>query len=54
MSRKKKDMSQEQRMIHLPNPMHLDACKQGSRVFRNKKKYTRKGKNRFDSRNFVD
>ena len=28
MSRKKKDMSQEQRMIHLPNPMHLDASKE--------------------------
>ena len=27
---------------HLPNKMHLDACQQGSRVYRNRKKYTRK------------
>lgn len=45
---KKKNMTQEQRLAHLPNPMHLDACIQGGNVYRNKKKYTRKGKDRFD------
>ena len=33
---------------HLPNAMHLDACRQGGRVYRNRKKYSRKGKARFD------
>lgn len=42
---KKKTQTFEQRRIHLPNPMHLDACIQGSRVYRNKKKNTRKGMN---------
>ena len=28
----------------LQNPMHLDACRQGGRIFKNKKKYTRKEK----------
>lgn len=32
------------RASSLPNPMHLDACRQGGRIFRNKKKYTRKEK----------
>lgn len=32
------------RASFLPNPMHLDACRQGGRIFRNKKKYTRKEK----------
>lgn len=31
-------------LAHLPNPWHLDACKKGGRVFKNKKKYTRKEK----------
>ena len=30
----------------LPNSMHLDACRQGGRIFRNKKKYTRKEKHK--------
>lgn len=48
---KKKDQRTfEQRRIHLPNPMHLDACQQGSRIFRNRKKYSRKGKDRYDYR----
>ena len=47
---KSMNMSFEQRRVHLSNPMHLDACLQGSRVFRNKKKYTRKGKSRYDFR----
>lgn len=54
MAKKKKNkrsqMTAEQRLIHSPSPMHLDACQQGGRVFRNKKKYTRKGKERFDPR----
>ena len=29
-------------LAHLPNPWHLDACKQGGRVFKNKKKYRNK------------
>ena len=32
------------RSSSLPNPMHLDACRQGGRIFRSKKKYTRKEK----------
>lgn len=40
------------RLMHIPNPMHLDACKQGSRITRNKKKYTRKGKQKFDLRKY--
>lgn len=37
-------------LLHVPNPLHLEACKNGSRVYRNKKKYRRKGKDRFDYR----
>ncbi len=51
MSKKKKNkranMSAEQRLIHSPSPMHLQACIEGGRVFRNKKKYTRKGKAKY-------
>ena len=32
------------RASSLPNPMHLDACRKGGRIYRNKKKYTRKEK----------
>lgn len=53
MSRNRKKMTQEQRLVHSPSPIHLEACKQGSRVYRNKKKYTRKGKSRFDARSCV-
>lgn len=53
MSKKKKSkMTMEQRMVHAPSPLHLDACRQGSRTFRNKKKYTRKWKERFDARKY--
>lgn len=38
----------EERSLKLPNPMHLDACRQGGNIYRNKKKYTRKGKAKFD------
>ncbi len=41
---------QEKRLSHLPNPMHLEACKKGGRIHRSKKTYTRKGKKRFDYR----
>ena len=34
------------RMTHLPNEMHRDACLRGSRVFKNKKAYTRKEKHK--------
>ena len=54
MSKKKKEMTQEQRLCHLPNYLHLDACRQGGRVFRNKKKYTRKGKSRFNAQSYMD
>ena len=37
--------------LHIPNKMHLDACIQGGNVYRNKKKYTRKGKEKFNYRN---
>ena len=47
---KKKKMTAEQRLIHSPSPLHLDACIQGGRIFRNKTKYTRKGKSKFDVR----
>lgn len=41
---------QEKRLCHLPNPMHLEACKKGGKIHRSKKTYTRKGKKRFDYR----
>lgn len=47
---KRATMTAEQRLIHSPSPMHLDACIQGSRVFRDKTKYTRKGKSKYDYR----
>ena len=52
MSRKREKMTQEQRLIHSSSPIHLEACKQGSRVYRNKKKYTRKGKSRFSPKDY--
>lgn len=48
--KKNKKMSQEQRLIHLPNPMHLDACRQGGNIYRDRTKYSRKGKDKFDQR----
>lgn len=48
--KKNKKMTPEQRLVHLPNPMHLDACKQGGNIYKDKTKYTRKGKSRFDYR----
>ena len=56
MSKKKKrtpaisEASTAEHMTHLPNKLHLQACIDGARVQRNKKKYTRKGKSRFDYR----
>lgn len=47
---KRASMTAEQRLIHSPSPLHLDACIQGGRVFRDKTKYTRKGKSKFDVR----
>lgn len=41
------NMSLEERLIHSPNPMHLSACMEGCKVFRNRKKYTRKGKEKY-------
>lgn len=46
--KKNANMSQEQRRVHLPNPMHLQACIEGGRIYRNKKKYTRKGKSKYN------
>lgn len=31
-------------LLHIPNPMHLEACKQGSKIYRNRKVYNRKEK----------
>lgn len=38
----------EERSLKIPNKMHLDACRRGGNIYRNKKIYTRKGKSRFD------
>ncbi len=38
----------EVRGLRIPNFMHLDACIQGGNIYKNKKKYTRKGKRKFD------
>lgn len=48
MKNKTKKMSYAERLLHVPNPMHLAACKEGARVYRNKKKYTRKGKEKYN------
>ena len=50
MEMKKKTYRIEERSLKLPNLYHLDACRQGGNIYRNKKKYTRKGKSRFDYR----
>ena len=47
---KKQTYKFEERSLKLPNPMHLAACRQGGNIYRNKKKYTRKGKAKFDYR----
>lgn len=54
MSRKREKLSPEKRLIYSPSPMHLDACRQGGRIFKNKKKYSRKGKSRFDLKKETD
>ena len=46
------EASTPEHVCHLPNKMHLQACIEGARVQRNRKKYTRKGKDRFDARKF--
>lgn len=38
----------EVRGLRIPNFMHLDACIQGGNIYKNKKKYTRNGKRKFD------
>ena len=40
----------EERSLRIPNFMHLDTCIQGGNVYKNKKKYSRKGKSKFDYR----
>lgn len=40
---KEKTYDFAKRGTHLPNKMHLDACQQGSRVYRNRKKIHKKG-----------
>lgn len=52
MSKRRNKMTMEQRLVHSPSPLHLQACMEGSRTFRNRKKYTRKGKERFDARKY--
>lgn len=52
MSRNRKEMTPEQKLVHSPSKLHLTACMEGSRTFRNRKKYTRKGKERFDARKY--
>lgn len=44
------EASTPEHMCHLPNKIHLQAYINGARVQRNRKKYTRKGKGRFDAR----
>lgn len=51
---KKKKMTQEQRLCHLPNELHLAACIKGGNVYRNRKKYTRKGKAKFNLSKYVN
>lgn len=50
MSKKKKtkstNTSQGQLLLHIPNPMHLQACIKGGRIFKDKSKYTRKQKHK--------
>lgn len=48
--KKKNEMSYAETLLHIPNPMHLAACKEGGRVFRDRSKYTRKGKSKYDFR----
>lgn len=40
----KKQVKQVADSLRIGNPMHLAACQQGSRIQRNRKKYTRKEK----------
>lgn len=48
--KKKEEMTYAERLLHIPNPMHLEACKAGGRIYRDRTKYTRKGKDRWDAR----
>lgn len=34
------------RLVHSPSPMHLQACLRGAQVHKNKKKYSRKEKHK--------
>ena len=40
----------EERSLRIPNFMHLDTCIQGGNIYKNKNKYSRKGKSKFDYR----
>lgn len=42
----KKQRTQAEMLLRIPNPMHLEACKRGGRVHKNKKAYTRKCKHK--------
>lgn len=43
---KNKKQSYAEMLLHIPNPMHLEACKRGGRIHNNKKAYTRKEKHK--------
>lgn len=45
-NKSKKYLTQGEMLLHISNPMHLEACKMGGRVFRDRSKYTRKAKHK--------
>lgn len=42
----KNQLKQVSRSIRIGNPLHLEACKKGYRITKNRKKYTRKEKHK--------
>lgn len=46
MKKKKKKMTYAEMLLHIPNPQHLEACKKGGRIYKNKRTYTRKTKHK--------
>ncbi len=44
--KKVKVQTQGEMLLHIPNLMHLEACKKGGRIFKDKSKYTRKTKHK--------
>lgn len=48
MKKKKEHMTYAEKLLHIANPMHLEACKSGGRVYKNRKKYSRKAKHKYD------